>query len=817
MKVVIVGGVAGGASTATRLRRLSENTKIILVEKSQDISYANCGIPYYIGKIIQDRDKLTIVSKEEFASQFNIDVRIACEVLNIDRKQKRVEILDLVNGNKYWENYDKLVLSPGGNPIRPPIHGINHSRIFTLRNLQDMDLITNFIDQENPKHAIIVGAGFIGLEMAENLHQRGLMVSVVELAKQVMNILDFEMATLLHQHFKTKKVEIYLKDGVQKFVENNQRINVCLQSGRCINTDLVILAIGIKPEIALAQRCGLNIGNLGGIVVNEHLQTNDQDIYALGDATEIKDLISNKPSLIPLANSANKQGRIVAENIINNNKLSYLGTPGTAIAKVFDLSVAFTGNSEKQLKEAGRIYDKIFFHPSSHAGYYPNAYPMIFKLIFQKNNGEILGAQIIGAEGVDKRIDVIASMIHSKKTIYDLATLELAYAPPYSSAKDPVNLAGMLAINQMEGRNQVIFYDELDSYLKENSFLIDVRTPLEYSLGNIAGSINIPFNEIRQRISEIPLNKKIILYCTQGKLSYFALCILKQLGYNQISSLSGGFKLYKLVFSEQENTGIFGKDLIDKRDDLYESRGNTISSLKVDACGLQCPGPMLKLAKAIQNIQIGETLEITASDPGFLNDVASWCLSTKNKLIKTDSQDLKFSAIIQKGDVPNTNSKFQNSANDKTIIVFSSDLDKVLAAFVIANGAVSLGREITLFFTFWGLNVLRKDKSPKLDKSIFDKLFSLMMPKGSKKLTLSKMNFAGLGSKMMRHIMGKKNVASLEEMIETAIDNGVKIIACQMSMDIMGLKKEELIDGVEIGGVVSFLNSAEKADTNLFI
>jgi len=815
MKIVIVGGVAGGATAAARLRRQSEEVEIVMFERGSEISYANCGIPYYIGNVIKNREDLVVVSEEDFKKQFKTDVRTNSEVISIDRKNKKVKVKDLRNNNVYEEPYDKLVLSPGGYPVRPPIPGINDPRIFTVRNLHDMDLIRSFINEKKPRKAIVVGGGFIGLELAENLHDLGMLVSVVELAGQVMNILDYEMATVIHQHLKSNNIELFLKDAVKEFSSVDGKIEAVLGSGRKISSDMVILSIGIKPEAHLAKEAGLTIGGLGGIKVNGRLETNDPDIYALGDATEINEIVSDSCALIPLANSANKQGRIVADNIIGKGR-EYKGTPGTAIAKVFDITVAITGLSEKSLKAKGIEYSKAYLQPSSHAGYYPDAYPMVFKLLFCPKDGRIMGAQIIGKEGVDKRIDVVSSLVQLGKTVYDMAELELSYAPPYSSAKDPVNLAGMIAINQIEGNNPVVFLDELDKLKSAGAIILDVRTSLEYGIGHVEGAINIPFSELRQRTAELPRVKKIVICCNQGKTAYYALRVLKNLGYHDVYNLSGGFKLYKFVSAQQENVGIFSGNFIDKTDELRSVVSGQGTVFYVDATGIQCPGPIMRLAKSLEDKNVGDVIEITATDPGFKNDVDVWCKTTGNTLLSMTDKEGKITARVQKGkkmaasftgDIP----------HDKTIVVFSSDMDRAIAAFVIASGGLSLGRKVTMFFTFWGLNILRKKNPPRLKKDIFEKMFGIMMPRGTFKLKLSQMNFFGIGPKLIRFIMRRKNIDSLETFIDNAIKGGARIVACQMSMDMMGIKKEELIDGVEIGGVAAYLGAAENSDNNLFI
>ncbi|MFA5879961.1 MAG: DsrE/DsrF/DrsH-like family protein, partial [Candidatus Margulisiibacteriota bacterium] len=576
---------------------------------------------------------------------------------------------------------------------------------------------------------------------------------------------------------------------------------------------------GVEPEIKLAKEANLEIGKLGGIAVNSQLQTSDNDIYALGDATEIIDIVSNNPALIPLANSANKQARIVADNIHGSFK-KYLGTSGTAIAKVFDLTIAITGNSEKQLKRQKFGYDKVYLQPVSHAGYYPNAYPMIIKLLFNNRSGRILGAQIVGIEGVDKRIDVIAALIQTKQTVQELASLELAYAPPFSSAKDPVNLAGMIAINQMEGKNPSVFWHDVANLIQEKAIFIDVRTKMEFELGHIEGAINIPLTEIRDNLEKIKQfqNSKIIVYCNQGKIAYFALAILLNHNLKNVFNLNGGYKIYHSTTLNQENTDVFNNEIIDKKDDINIGLTQGDKIIKIDACGLQCPGPIMKLNQAIIDSNVGDIIELETTDYGFKNDVGVWCERTNNLLLSVEDRDKKIIAKIQKGNKLEEFTKtVTNIPHDKTIVVFSNNLDKAIAAFIIANGASAMNRKVTLFFTFWGLNILRKAQKPTVKKTFLETMFTKMMPQGSEKLILSQMNMFGFGPKMIKHIMKTKNVDSLEILIKHALDSGVKLIACQMSMDLIGIKKEELIDGVEISGVASYLGAAEMADTNLFV
>ncbi len=476
MKILIIGGVAGGATTAARLRRLDEKAEITIYERGAYISYANCGLPYYIGDTIPERERLFVQTPESFSELLNVNVKVNHEVTSINREEKTLSVTNLETGEEFKDSYDKLVLSPGAEPLKPGIPGINNDKIFTLRNVPDTDKIKSFIEEKKPKRAVIIGAGFIGLEMAENLHHKGIFVTIVEAAEQVMNILDYEMAAEVHQHLKIKGVEFYLKDGVSSFHDKGETVTIALQSGREIETDLIILSIGVKPDIKLAKDADLEIGQTGGIVIDKYLRTNDKDIYALGDATEFPNPITGDNLRVPLAGPANKQGRIVADNIISGDTRTYRGTIATGIAKVFDLTVASTGLSEKQLIRAGKEYETLVMHGTSHAGYYPDAHPMTVKTIFNKER-KLLGAQIVGYDGVDKRIDLFAVILGNAGTIDDLQEIEHAYAPPFSSAKDPVNIAGFIAENILNGSSRHIRWNQLADVPVEERFLLDIRTP----------------------------------------------------------------------------------------------------------------------------------------------------------------------------------------------------------------------------------------------------------------------------------------------------------------------------------------------------
>lgn len=818
MKYLVIGGVAGGATAAARLRRMDENADIILFERGKYVSYANCGLPYYIGGVITERDKLFVQTVEGFTARFNIDIRPEQEVIAIHPKDKTVEVKNLGTGQTYTESYDKLVLSPGAEPLRPGIEGINSKKIFTLRNVPDTDTIKNYVDQNKPRHAVVVGGGFIGLEMAENLHDLGINIAVVEMANQVMAPLDYSMATIVHQQLIEKKVDLRLEDGVSRFEETSEGILVHLRSGKQIATDLVILSIGVRPETRLAKEAGLAIGSLGGIAVNDYMQTSDPDIYALGDAVEVINPVTGKPALIPLAGPANKQGRIVADNIVFGNRETYKGTIGTSIAKVFGLTVAAAGANAKLLKREGIAYRSSYTHSASHAGYYPGAVPMSIKILFSPEDGKLLGAQIVGFDGVDKRIEMLAQVIQRKGTVYDLTELEQAYAPPYSSAKDPVNMAGYVAENILTKKVEIIGWRDI-ARLSSETILVDVRTTDEYSLGSIPGAINIPVDELRSRLSELPKNKPIVVTCAIGLRGYLAYRILAQHGYKDIRNLSGGYKTWSIATAKPTliQAGSNPKTTeTEKTVAAVAPHSSTRQTIRIDACGLQCPGPVMQLKKHYAEIKTGDRLLITATDQGFGKDVAAWCNMTGAQLVGVENKSGVIHATIEKGE-PKSACKMVNGGDNKTLIVFSDDLDKALASFVIANGAASTGKKVTMFFTFWGLNVIKKRQKPAVSKDIFGKMFGWMLPAHSGKLKLSKMNMGGAGSWMMRLIMKKKHIDSLESLIAQAAENGVEMIACTMSMDVMGVKQEELMENVTLGGVATYLERAEDANVNLFI
>lgn len=813
-RTLIIGGVAGGATTATRLRRRDENREIIVFERGEYISYANCGLPYYIGDTIKSRDALLLQTPEAMKDKYNIDVRIKNEVLEIDPDAKKVIVKDLKTDKTYEESYDDLVIATGSSPLKPQIPGIDHKNIFTLWNVNDMDNIKSYINENKISSAAVIGGGFIGLEMAENLDHANLEVTLIEMQNQVMAPLDLEMANLLHENIIANGVDLILNDGVKAFEDAGEKIKIILTSGQEVIVDMVVLSIGVKPNSELAAKANLALNAKKGIIVDEYLKTSADHIYAVGDVIEVDNFITKEKTMIPLAGPANKQARILADNLCGDQK-KYHGSQGSAIAKVFDLNAASVGINEKQLKAMKKVKNKDYFtaliNQKSHAGYYPGATNLTLKMIFDAD-GKIYGAQIVGQDGVDKRIDTLATTIRLKGTIYDLMELELSYAPPFSSAKDPVNMLGYVAENILSHKARFIEWDEVDALLedkKDDFVILDVTEEMERMVFAIKDSYHIPLGKLRQRINELDKSKLIIPYCAIGVRSYNAARILMQNGFKRVAILSGGTSFYKSMHYQQKVTK-------KKNSSNDHPNINSDQEMKIlDCCGLQCPGPIMKVNETLNEMENDEILKVSASDMGFLKDVASWCDKTGNTLLKSERVAQENIAYIKKGTASTV--KKSEVKEGKNLVVFSGDLDKVLASFIIANGAAAMNRPVTMFFTFWGLNALRKSEHVKVKKPLIDKLFGLMMPRGSQKLKLSKMNMAGMGTAMLKKVMNDKNVDSLETLMKTAMANGVRLVACTMSMDIMGITKDELIDGVECGGVASYLGDAEEGNVNLFI
>ena len=826
-KILIVGGVAGGATAAARLRRLSEEDQIIMFERDEYISFANCGLPYYIGKVITDRDHLLVQTVEGMSERFNLDIRNFSEVVDINRADKTVTVKKTKTGETYTESYDVLILSPGAKPIVPPLEGLKEAtNLFTLRNIPDTDAIFHFIEDKHPKKAVVVGGGFIGVEMAENLVERGIEVTIVEKMPQVMAPIDFELAQLVHQELNAHGVNLVLGDGLLNF--SNQGRNVNLESGKTIETDLIILAIGVVPENTLAKKADLALGPRGHIATTAKLQVMDaktnvivEGVYAIGDAIQVKDPIAKVDTAIALAWPANRQGRLVAD-IINGADVQYNGSMGTSVLKVFNLTVAATGNNQR-LAEMRKIpVQAIHAHRNNHASYYPNATNIALKLIYNTETLEIVGAQAVGQDGTEKRIDVIATAIKCKAKVTDLSDLELAYAPPFSSAKDPVNILGYIAENVVNGEYKVAYPSQIDQLVKDGAYFLDVRTPIEFSTGHIEGATNIEVDELRNRLDEIKVSKDTAIYvnCQVGLRAYVAIRILKGHGYTNLYNVSGGYSSYKtfkyVLNSANRSSKAAAK--VDETTGQAKVEAAVGSYTEVDVTGMQCPGPLLSLYKAVQNAKEGEGVRIIATDPGFANDVENWCTSNGHTLVSLNLVGNKYIAEIVKGQKAKaTLSTGAANQENATIVLFSGELDKALASMIIAQGAAAQGKKVSIFFTFWGLNVLRKSTHVAVKKNFIEKMFGWMMPRGTKHLPLSSMNMLGMGPEMIKMIMKQKNVDSLDLMMQSCRDLNVKFIACTMSMDLMGIKAEELIDGVELGGVGTYISHNENVGTTLFI
>ncbi|WP_145408899.1 FAD-dependent oxidoreductase [Paenibacillus xylanexedens] len=820
-KVLIVGGVAGGASAAARLRRLDEYAEIIMFEKGPYISFANCGLPYYIGGTIEERARLLVQTPKGMEERFNIDVRTKSEVIAVDPTKRTVHVRSAERG-LYEESYDELILSPGARPLVPDLPGKENPLIYTVRNIPDIDRIKEQISSDNNQSSIVIGGGFIGVEMAENLKQAGLDVTLIEGNDQLLTPFDPELAAALAQEMEQNGVKLIFSQRVQGFRTLDEGIGVELLNGSVLSADLVILAIGVTPDTSFLQDSGVALGSRGHILVNERMESSVSHIYAVGDAIEVKDYIHGTQTAIPLAGPANKQGRIVADQIAGLST-TYKGTQGTSIIKVFGLTGASTGSNEKTLKRMQKDYRSVIVHPASHASYYPGSSAVTLKLLFAPD-GTILGAQAVGYEGVDKRIDDIAVAIHFGGNVRDLTELELSYAPPYSSAKDPVNMVGYAAENMIEGRVDSFTYDRLSERNPAESILLDVRSDLEHRNGSIPGSLSIPVDELRQRLDELDASKEIWVYCQVGLRGYTATQILRQHGY-KVKNLSGGYKTYRQVQFKPSTVlsgGVDGDHGSNNSNDIHGNEKNKAEELRIDnelnVCGLSCPGPLIEVKQKMDQLADGQTLRVKASDPGFYEDVKAWATMSGSDVLKLErDKGGVIEAVLAKNTTP-VKSHSQQLDKASTMVVFSGELDKAIASFIIANGAAASGRKVTMFFTFWGLNIIRKQERLQAPvKTGMARMFDMMLPANSLKLGLSKMNMFGAGPKMIRGLMKKNNVASLEQLMQSAIAQGVEIVACQMSMDLMGIQREELIDQAVIGGVGYYLGQADQANHNLFI
>ena len=810
MKTIIIGGVAGGASAAARLRRLDEQAEIVLLEKGPHMSYANCGLPYHLGKIIPERNWLLVMTPENFRKRFNVDVRVNHEVTAIDRAKKTVKILNRQTGAESEERYDKLIVATGSSPIQLQLPGIDLPEVLPLWTLEDMDRIAKKLDA-GAQRAIVVGGGFVGMELAESLRHRGLDVTLLEMGRQLLPTMDEEMSSLLAEELRLAGIVVELGATVSAFAPAaGGGVTATVKDGRSWKADVVALCVGVKPNSALAKHAGLETGPKGHVVVDAQMRTKDPDVFAVGDVVEVVDPVFGAQTAVPLAGPANRQGRIVADNVLGRGR-RYEGTFGASVVKVGKLTAASCGHTEARLKAMGKKYQKVYLHAGSHAGYYPGATTLHIKLLFG-DDGKIYGGQVIGAEGADKRADVLATAMRAGMDVRQLAELELCYAPPFSSAKDPITVAGMIATNALDGVTTLAHADALP----DGARLLDVRESAEVAQGTLKGAVNIPLHQLRARAFELPKDRKIVIFCQVGLRGYVAERILKQLGYDA-ANLSGGYLTWKQYQPEKwmptdeqielATTGSEGGPSLAGDDEEPKT--------VVDVRALQCPGPVVRIKKELDGLGEGAAIKVLAA-PVFAPDLANWAASCGHKVVKIAQKDGHLEAIVRKG-TPLPCTGAAGSANSGAMVLFSNDLDKALAALIIATGMAAAGMQVSIFFTFWGLSVLRKNPGPQVKKSLLNAMFGFMLPKGAQKLALSKMHMAGMGTAMMKHVMASQNVASLPDMLQNARAMGVKFIACDMAMGVMGITREELIDVDEVAGVATFIARAKESGPTLFI
>ena len=834
MKLVVVGGVAAGASVAARARRLDEDAEIVVLERSHHVSFANCGLPYHIGEVITSRDRLILQTPQTLRERLNIDVRVGSQVTSIDREAKTVHIRELDTGREYVEGYDKLALCMGARAVRPPLPGIDLPGVHVLRRIGDMDQIKQIVDSavaqaklevqagrrapnDPTLRAVVVGAGYIGLEMAENLRDRGASVEVVEMADQILPPLDKEMSISVERHLRAHKVRVHLGAAVAAFSpRKGGGLNVELKNNEVLRADLVILSTGVRPRTDLAVAAGLELGPRGGIKVDAHLRTSDPDIWAAGDVIETPHTVLPGSHLVPLAGPANREARVAAENICGRDT-TYDSTQGTSIVKVFDMVAGGTGASVRQLEAAGLPYRAVHVHPTGHAGYYPGSSMLHLKVLFDPESGRLLGGQCAGFDGVDKRLDVLASVIRMGGTVHDLERMELAYAPPFGSAKDPINMAGFVAVNTILGDLKLWYAEDYPAAI-EGSRIVDVREPEEFDIWHIPGAENVPVGTIRQAIDGWDRSTPIRLYCAVGFRSYLAYRVLVQRGFEDVSLLSGGsttFRFWHDVEPEKTEAPAPVEPYAEREALPSLASGVTI---ELDCRGLACPGPIMKLSEQMKALTPGDEVTTHVSDPGFVNDAPAWARRNGHSLVDLTPEGAGFRATFRKGGAPVARSQAEAPAKTKnSFVVFSGDLDKLIAAFIIANGALSMGNEVAMFFTFWGLNALRDPRAPKREMRAMDKMMARMMPSGPEALPLSQMNMGGAGAALIKNTMKQHNVAPLTEMIRSALAGGAKIVACTMTMDLLGIERSDLIEGIDFGGVATFLDDAADSQTTLFI
>lgn len=800
MKVIIVGGVAAGAGAAARLRRLDEQAEIILLERGSYISFANCGLPYHLGGVIPERDSLLVMTPERFRARFAVDVRVENEAVAIDREARRITVRK-ADGSAYQESYDRLLLATGSSPLRMELPGGDDPAIHQLWTIPDMDRILAGVGK-GAKRALVVGAGFIGLEVAENLRHRGLEVTVVELAPQVLPTVDKEMSVPLAAELAELGITLELGHKVVAF-RRDGALFAKLEDGRELEADFAVMSVGVRPNSELAKAAGLELGPRGHIVTDEFLRTSDPAIYAAGDVVEVADPVTGGRTAIPLAGPANKQGRIAADNLAGRSS-RYPGSFGAAILKIGSLAAGSVGLTERRLTQLKLDYRKIYLHAASSAGYYPGGAMLDMKLLFAPD-GKILGAQIVGRKGVDKRIDVIATAMRDGVAAPALAELELAYAPPFNTAKDPVNLAGMIAGNVLDGTSRILHADAVPAGM----FLLDVREVAEFENGTIPGAVNIPLGELRTRLGELDKSRPLAVFCRVGQRGYVAERILRQHGFD-VYNLSGGYLTWQQFHAETPKPV--------RTAAAPEAPANDSGEAEVvDARALACPGPVVRLKQKVDVLEPGGAVKLLAP-LSFAPDLAGWIQSSGNTLVSLEKKEEFLEAVIRKAGAGNVAAAAETpGGHGCSMVLFSNDLDKAMAALIIACGMAASGAKVGIFFTFWGLSVLRKNPAPAVEKTLVAKLFGWMLPKGARKLSLSKMNMGGMGTAMMKHVMAEQHVTTLPELLRQARELGVRFVACEMAMDVMGITREELIEVDEVAGVASFVAMAKHSNNTLFI
>ena len=827
VKLVVVGGVAAGASVAARARRLDEDAEIIILERGHHVSFANCGLPYYIGGVIKDRERLLVQTPESLKELLNLDVRIAHEVTDVDPEAKTLTVRNVDTGEEYTESYDSLALCPGSEPIHIPLPGVDLPQVQVLRRIGDTDRIKALVDKRIAERsgegekmkAVVIGAGYIGLEMAENLAHRGIEVTVVEAADHILPPVDHEIAMPVMNHLRSRGIDIHLSAAAAAIVpKGDEQVTVELKNHVNLDADLVIMSVGVRPVTDLAVGAGLELGPHGGIKVDKHMRTSDPNIWAAGDVVETEHPVLPGTYLTPLAGPANRQGRVAADNICGRDSV-YESTQGTSIVKVFDMVVGGTGATERQLTAAGIPYRAVHIHPSGHAGYYPGTAMMHIKTLFDPETGRIYGAQVSGYDGVDKRLDTLAMAVRQKMTVFDLEDAELAYAPPFGSAKEPVNMVGFVGSNTIKG-DLTLWYAEQFPQIAEDAMIVDVRTPEEYDLWHISGAVNAPIAQFRELIKDWDRDQHILLYCAVGFRSYLAYRILVQRGFTNVQTLSGGSNTFRAFFDIDDIGAAPQKPEISyAKADLETAPAEPSKEIELDCTGLACPGPIMKLSKTMEHLNPGDVVEVTVSDPGFAQDGPAWAKANGNTVLslvpKGPGYVMKVRAGGKKDTVdPNLGA---DTREGMSFVVFSGDMDKVLAAFIIANGALAMGQPVRMFFTFWGLNALRRSNPPKAERKALDKMFKMMMPSGPDDLKLSQMNMGGAGTAMIKKVMKDHDVQPVSELIKSAMASGAELTACTMTMDLLGITPEDLIEGVNYGGVASFIAASNKSASTLFI